>query len=371
MKRIVLFLPNWVGDAIQATPLLAALRQLYGPDAVLIGLGRQPVLEVLAGHPLLATLLRKPRGGGKLRQLRHTIRLLREWQPDATLLLTNDLPSALASRLAGVPRRVGYARRGRGPLLTDKLLPPRDGKRFLPIPAVDYYLGLARRLGWSGEPPPLSLAVEIADRANADAVLGAFPDPLRPLAVLANSGAFGPAKLWTEEGMVALARALTERGCNVVLIGGPDELAATRRMAKAASRREVLAAGAIRNVSLGLSKALVQRARLLVSTDSGPRHMGPAFGVPTVSLFGPTDPAWTDLKTPLDRWVRLALECQPCQARSCPLGHHRCMRELGLAPVLAAAEAQLEQSPLCSDHCDLGPSHLPLEGGGRAKRGRG
>jgi heptosyltransferase-2 len=341
MKRIVLFLPNWVGDAIQATPLLAALRQLYGPELMLIGLGRQPVLEVLAGHPQLATLLRKPQAGGRLRQLRHTIRLLREWRPDATLLLTNDLPSALASRLAGVPRRVGYLRRGRGPLLSDGLRPPREGGRFLPIPAVDYYLGLARRLGWAGEPPPLSLAVAGVDRANADAMIGAFPEPRRPLAVIANSGAFGPAKLWTEEGVVSLARALAERGCNVALIGGPDELAATRRIATAADRREVLAAGAIRGVSLGLSKALVQRARLLVSTDSGPRHMGPAFGVPTVSLFGPTDPAWTDLKTPLDRWVRLGLECQPCQARVCPLGHHRCMRELGLAPVLAAAEAQL------------------------------
>jgi len=341
MKRIVLFLPNWVGDAIQATPLLEALHQLYGPELVLIGLGRQPVLEVLAGHPRLATLQRKPKGGGKLRQLRHSVRLLRYWQPDAALLLSNDLPSALASRLAGVPRRVGYVRRGRGPLLTDKLLPPREGKRFLPIPAVDYYLELARRLGWQGATPPLSLATAFEDRATVAAVVGFFPDPARPLAIISNSGAFGPAKLWTEAGVVALAQALAARGMNVLLLGGPAELEATKRQAAAAGRREILALGKIRHPSLGLSKALVEHARLLVSTDSGPRHMGPAFGVPTVSLFGPTDPAWTDLKTPLDRWVRLGLECQPCQARTCPLGHHRCMRELTVGQVMEAVEAQL------------------------------
>jgi heptosyltransferase-2 len=341
MKRLVLFLPNWVGDAIQATPLLAALRRHLGPGADLIGLGRPAVLEVLAGQPDLAALQAKPNAGMKLRNLRRCARLLRQLRPDATLHLTNDLPSVVAAVLAGVPRRVGYARRGRGPLLTDALKAPKAGGRFLPIPAVDYYLGLAGALGWQGEAPPLSLAALPDDAAVAARMLAAFPEPARPLAIVSNSGAFGPAKLWTDAGVIALCQGLVQRGMKVLLLGGPAELEQSLANAQAIGDPNVLAAGALHPPSLGLSKALVQKARLLVSTDSGPRHMGPAFGVPTVSLFGPTDPAWTDLKTPLDRWVRLALDCQPCQARDCPLGHHRCMKELAASTVLAAADAQL------------------------------
>lgn len=335
-RRVAVFLPNWVGDAIQATPCLTALNQHLGPDAVLIGIGVPAVLEVLADHPALGALRRKPRGGGKLKVLRRTARLLRELRPDAALLLTNDLPSALACFLARVPRRIGYVRRGRGPFLTDRLAPPREGGRLTPVPAVDYYLGLAGLLGWQGAAPPLSLATDPEGRGHAQAVLGAFPDDRRPLAVVNNSGAFGPAKLWTEAGVAALAAALAERGWNVLLLAGPAERAAAEQLAAGLARREVLAASRIRAPSLSLSKALVQRARLLVTTDSGPRHMGPAFGVRTVTLFGPTDPAWTDLKTPLETWVRLGLDCQPCQQRDCPLGHHRCMRELGVERVLAA-----------------------------------
>lgn len=336
MTRVAVFLPNWVGDAIQATPFLTALKARLGADSVLVGIGPPAVLEVLARHPALGAVRAKPKAGGKLRRLRHTIRLLRELEPDVAVLLTNDLPSAVASWLARVPRRVGYVRRGRGPFLTDRLHPPRQGRRFLPIPAVDYYLALAARLGWSGQRPPLSLASDPEGRAYAQGVIGAFRDLTRPLALINNSGAFGPAKLWTEEGVLGLSRALAGRGWNVLLLAGPAERAAVERLAREAGLPEVLAATRMRGPSLSLSKALVERAQLLVTTDSGPRHMGPAFGVRTVTLFGPTDPAWTDLATPLESWVRLGLDCQPCQQRDCPLGHHRCMKDLSLERVLAA-----------------------------------
>lgn len=337
MTRVALVLPNWIGDAIQATPLLAALREHLGARAEIHAVGKPPVLEVLADHPALTALHARP-GGGKLAAIRGLARLFRTLAPESALLLTNDLPSALAARLARVPKRIGYDRRGRGPLLTTALPPPRAGRRLRPVPAVDYYLGLARALGWQGEAPPLSLAAP--DRRETEALLAAFPEA-RPLAVVSNSGAFGPAKLWTDAGVVGLARALAARGLNVLLLGGPAELEAARRNARAAESPQVLAAGDLAPPSLALSKALISQARLLVSSDSGPRHMGPAFGVPTVSLFGPTDPVWTDLKTPLDRWVRLDLDCQPCQQRVCPLGHHRCMRELSVERVLEAVEGQL------------------------------
>jgi heptosyltransferase-2 len=88
-----------------------------------------------------------------------------------------------------------------------------------------------------------------------------------------------------------------------------------------------------------LTKAAIRRAALLVTTDSGPRIFGVAFGVPTVTLFGPTSVEFTLTGSPHEICVSLGLECQPCMERTCPLSHHRCMRDLTVERVLAAVDA--------------------------------
>jgi heptosyltransferase-2 len=90
-------------------------------------------------------------------------------------------------------------------------------------------------------------------------------------------------------------------------------------------------------VSLGLSKAIVKRAALMVTTDSGPRHFAAAFGRPVVSIFGPTHRQWTITYHPRETCVQKSVPCGPCQQRICPLGHHRCMNELSVDEVAVAA----------------------------------
>ncbi len=94
-------------------------------------------------------------------------------------------------------------------------------------------------------------------------------------------------------------------------------------------------------VSVGLSKAVIRRSRCLVSTDSGPRHLGAALNVPVVALFGPTEIAWSD--THYAREIRLqhAVDCGPCGQRECPEGHHKCMRDLSVETVFAAVRSAL------------------------------
>src|SRR6202011_2472421 len=91
-------------------------------------------------------------------------------------------------------------------------------------------------------------------------------------------------------------------------------------------------------LSIGLTKACVRRADLLITTDSGPRHFAAAFHRPVVTLFGPTHVAWTETYYPLALHLQKEVECGPCQRRVCPLGHHRCMRELTPAEVFAAVQ---------------------------------
>jgi heptosyltransferase-2 len=93
---------------------------------------------------------------------------------------------------------------------------------------------------------------------------------------------------------------------------------------------------------LGLTKACIQRADLLVTTDSGPRHFAAAFGRPVVTLFGPTHIAWTETYYPAARHLQKQVECGPCQRRVCPLDH-RCMKQLTPAEVFDAAVGLLQR----------------------------
>lgn len=128
-----------------------------------------------------------------------------------------------------------------------------------------------------------------------------------------------------------------------MVICGPAERDRAASIAQAAAHPRVvsLAAGPL---SIGLSKACVRRSRLLVTTDSGPRHFAAAFNVPAVTIFGPTHVAWSENYHPGALHLQLQLDCVPCQQRTCPLGHHRCMRELSVDRVYAAVTEHLTKT---------------------------
>ena len=98
-------------------------------------------------------------------------------------------------------------------------------------------------------------------------------------------------------------------------------------------------------LSIGLSIACVRRSQVMVTTDSGPRHFAVAFGVPLVSLFGPTPPIWGENDTAKEIQLSLDLDCLGCHCRTCPLGHHRCMRDLSVERVYESVVQQLESLP--------------------------
>lgn len=338
MRRLAVFLPNWVGDAVMATPTLRALHHRFGAEAEIIGILRPRIAETLAGTPWLHTLWTRddPDDSPRL-DWRGYARRLAATGVDASVHLTNDFASALAARLGRVAVRVGYARNRRGWLLTTALAAPRRAGRWLPVSAMDYYLALADALGCPRDDRGVELATTGEDERAADRAWRAagLARDARPV-VINSSGAFGSAKLWPERSCAALARRVAvdlERP--VVILAGPDERSRALRIAASAGHPHVAAlAGA--PLSIGLSKAVVRRAAALVSTDSGPRHFGAAFGVPVVALFGPTDPAWSDTRH--DREIRLvhSIDCRPCAKRECPFGHHACMERLEVDDVCDA-----------------------------------
>ncbi len=343
--KLGIFLPNWLGDLAMATPALRAIRRRFGPQARIVGILRPKLTELLAGTSWLSEQwCFDPRGQEPRWRQWALIRRMRQERFDMVLLLTNSLHTALLARLGGAGERIGYVRYGRGPLLTGKLYPRRCDGRLLPVPMVESYLALAEAIGCPSEPPRLELATTEAEENLGDRIwrdLGLRTDG-RVIAIN-NSGAYGAAKRWPLEHCGTLARRIAaELDHDVLVLCGPGEAPMAREIVGHAQSPRVFSL-ADQPLGLAATKACLRRSRLLVSTDSGPRHIGAAFDKPVITLFGPTLPIWIENPTVRGAIVRLDLDCIGCVKRVCPLGHHRCMKELSPDRVLEAVANALKQ----------------------------
>jgi heptosyltransferase II len=336
--KIGVFLPHWIGDVAMATPTLRALRRYAGNGSTLIGIMRPHVAPVLEGTTWLdERWFYDPEAADRgIRFPAVTVRMYKA-RLDAAVLLTNTRLPAIMSWLARARRRVGYVRNRRGAFLTHKLHPRVEHGRFVPCSTLDYYLDLAYAIGCPEESPRIELATTAEDEHAADGVwntLGLKADGR--VVAFSSSGAFGVAKLWPDEYFSELARRIVQDlDGQVLVLCGPAERDRARGIAARAGLPGVVSL-ADQQLSIGLSKACVRRSRLLVSTDSGPRHFAAAFNIRAVSLFGPTHPAWGDNHYAGDTILRIPVDCGPCQQRTCPLGHHKCMRDLTVDEVYDA-----------------------------------
>ncbi len=343
-KRIAVFLPNWVGDAVMATPALRAIRHQFS-NSEIVGVLRPYVREVLAGTGLIdRVLLHDPRGSRPENRGWRIVRQLRRERFDIAVLLPNSLRSAWIARASGAKRRVGFDRDGRGWLLTDRLQPKPKTE---PHPVLDEYLRLAEHL----ECTDLSRDMVLATTAKDDQQYSEFWNRQAPqlqsqgVICLNPGGAYGSAKHWPAESFAELARELAEeRGKTVVVVCGPSEVPEAQQIVRGAAHPGVITlAGA--PLTLGLTKAAIKHSELLITTDSGPRHFAAPFGVPVLTLFGPTHIAWSETFYSRAVHLQLDLDCGPCQQRVCPLEHHRCMLDLSVERVYAAAVSLLDRYP--------------------------
>jgi lipopolysaccharide heptosyltransferase II len=335
--RVGVLLPNWVGDVAMATPTLRSLRENL-PDARIVGIARPYLIPLLDGTSWLDRILPwEHKGRGRIARTWHVIQQLRAEQLDLLITLRASLSAGLLARLSGAKRTLGYTSRGLGWLLTDPV--SRRAPDAERTSAVDDYLNLINLLGFTAASRQLELATTSANEAAADGVWKrlALPPGDRVM-LLSTGGAFGDAKHWPAEYCVSLAlRAADEFGLTTLILCGPQERDAAAAFESAANHPQVRSL-AREDVSFGTTKAIIRRSRLMVTTDSGPRHIASALNTPTVVLFGPIDPRASRNYQRDSIELAVPLDCRPC-AR---LGHHRCMRDLTVDQVLTAVAKMLE-----------------------------
>lgn len=355
--RLLVVLPSWIGDAVMATAALRWIRQQLA-GAHISALARPGIDDVLAGGSLVDELC-----VGLVRGMMGPQRIARRLRPgrfDTALLLTNSFSTALVTRLAGIPRRVGYDRDARSLLLTHPLHAPRrpDG-RWAPVPAVTYYRRAAEAMlsggdafgadplpveAWSQLPDGarLELAIAPPQQQHADELLArARIDPDQSLALI-NPGGNRESKRWPPERFAAVADHLSRRhGLRVLVNGSPAERPVVEQVMR--QSREALVSLPDLGITPGALKAIIARCRIVVTNDTGPRHFAVALGVPVVTLFGPTDPRWTLVPAPAGE---IMLVADPSLPPELVADDHpdRCrIDRIGLAQAIEAVDRLLTQ----------------------------
>ena len=330
MTRSLVIAPQWIGDAVMAEPLLAALAA-RGESITVAALPW--VAPVLRAMPQVGDIVELPFAHGRLdwaarRRIAATLR----GRFDTAYVLPNSIKSALVPWLANIPLRIGYQGEGRV-LLLNRRLPNAEGRP----PMVAFYGALAGRDFDTASRPRLRL-----DDATIDAGLTGAGLVRSGFWVVAPGAEYGPAKRWPADHYAVLARSLhAADGAPVVLLGSKGEAALCQSIADAAPGACRVLAG---ETSLLEAMALIAASRGLASNDSGLMHVAAAFGVPQVAVFGSTSPEHTPPLNTNARvlWLRdeLRLDCMPCFDRTCRFGHMLCL--VGVAP--ARVEAALRDA---------------------------
>ncbi|HDJ24027.1 MAG TPA: lipopolysaccharide heptosyltransferase II [Candidatus Aminicenantes bacterium] len=328
--KILVRVPNWLGDAVLAIPAIKDLHYNFSHDQIVI-MGQPWAQDLYSPLGFISEFVSL----GKINHLRDFFSFaqnLHQQQFELGLLLTNSFSSAFLFSLARIPQRWGYSQDGRRLLLTRAPSPPAG-----PVHQVEYYrqllLALECRLS-SDDSEVFSLPLP-EDPRQRDALAEAFQlDKKKPWIIFHPGAAYGPAKRWPARHFAQLAELLAQKNAEIVLVGTQKEFALGAQISS-------LAPFPLKNLcgrtSLPQLIKLIQQAHLVVANDSGPLHLANLVRTPVVALFGPTDPRQTGPFRPPAQVLKKPAPCWPCWYRTCPFDH-RCLTSITPEEVLASAE---------------------------------
>lgn len=339
-RRILVTRLRQIGDVILSLPLIDALRERY-PEAEIDYLAETAPAQAAAGHPALRRVLSfNPHAWPGLPAPPDLLVRLRAARYDWVVDLYGNPRSALITRWTGAPVRVGPGRRSRRRFYTH-LIPPV----IEPISAIDHHLLALQALGVPQPSHPAAPRIHLTaeERAQGAALLDSLLPPGAARVGL-HVGNRWPAKRWPEARFQALLRALSTIGARGVVLAGPGESALARRVASGAAGGGKQDAPIVAELPLRKYFAVVAELDALVTNDGSPLHAGPALGVPTVGILGPTVPEIWFPYGAEGRHQLLCKEiwCRPCHRHECD--RMDCLDWIGVGEALRATARALNQA---------------------------
>lgn len=328
MKRILIVNVNWLGDTLFATPFIRAIKEHY-PGSYIAVFTHSRCREILDGNPHIDEVIVYDEKGQHKHLLGRLsiVSQLKSKNFDTAFILRRSLSRTLLLCLSKIPERIGYATKKSGFLLTKKIpLPPKDLHR------VEHFLGLARAVGIEPKSKNYEFFISEDDKKKARDVLkqGRIRDDSDFIVI--NAGGNWDLKRWPAEDFARLGDEIFNGlGTKVVLSGAEKDMKLCKYIRGLMKTKPVLLCGKTDLKTLG---AVFQRAKLVISNDSGPMHIAVGVKTPVIALFGPTSPRVTgpygDGKFKI---LQNEVDCEvPCYKLSCK--DNRCMKAIKVEDVL-------------------------------------
>jgi heptosyltransferase-2 len=338
-RKIMVRATNWIGDAVISLPALEALQSRF-PEAEIVPVAKPWVSDVYNHYPPLRRhLVYDPQGEHHgVSGFAKFIHQLRAERFDAAILFQNAFHAAWMAWRARIPNRIGYARDGRAPLLTEAIdAPPAAAYGHQAF----YYLHLLFRSGLIARPEPPRplidswLKITAEERRWASQYLESLGlQGPRFLIALMPGASYGPAKRWPPDRFAALAdRLIATLNADVLIFGSQTEKDLAEQVAQEMTHTPIVIAG---ETTLGESMSLLEQCRLVITNDSGSMHVAAALALPVTAIFGSTDPQATGPLGPYARIVQHPVPCNPCGLRLCPIDF-RCMEGVTVSMVYRTA----------------------------------
>ena len=319
--KILIVLPNWLGDAVMATPAIELLSKYY-PSARFTFVGSYVSIEALKHHPKCerAVVDETKKASSRLLATYKLAKELGEFH--LAITFRNQLHSSLLLRFTNTVLCLAKSSWHSRLLLSHT--PKISSNQHL----VEQYseLAMVNTDAFDGEIQALKLYIEAKT----------FSKPTLGI----NAGAtYGSAKRWYPEKFAAVGAAFSHK-YDIIIFGGPNEVEISKEI------EDYLLSLGVKNFTNLAGKTTIEElcaniagCSLFVTNDSGPMHVAAAYQVPTVAIFGPTKyketSQWMNEKGVI---VRHEMECSPCMKRECPLKHHECMKGITADEVIAAIE---------------------------------
>lgn len=332
-RRILVSRLRQIGDVILTLPLIDALREKY-PDARIDYLAETGPAQAAIGHPALERVISFAPRHSFLPAPLSVIRALREARYDWTIDLYGNPRSALLLAWTGAPLRVGPARRGRQRLYTHVVPPVEE-----PLSAIAHHFRSLELLGIDAVPGAPRITLTDEERARGRRLLDqALPESAPGSArVGVHVGNRWPAKRWFAERYAGLIRGLPGLGARGIVLGGPGE----ESLAAEVAERSL--APSLTGLPLRDYWSVIQALDVLVTNDGSPLHAGPALGVPTVGILGPTVPEiWFPYRAEDGhQLLHREIWCRPCHRHEC--ARLDCLKWIGVADAVQAVARALER----------------------------
>lgn len=332
MKNILVVNVNWLGDVIFSSPVFKALKAAY-PQSRISCLAAPRVREVLESIPGVDEIIVYDEQGAH-RNPFAKLRLIRELSEkhfDAAFLLHRSLTRALFVFLAGIPRRIGYATKGRGRFLTRAIKAPDERKMH----RSDYYLNVVESFGVTVTDRASVLTVDIAVETQIRDLLERHGIGEKDFLVIVHPGGNWELKRWPARHFALLVEELMkDEKIKVIISGSDQDVALVETIVSGLRRKPLVLTG---KINLKQLMALMKRADCVVSADSGPLHIASSVGSSVVGIFGPTRPEVTG---PRGRGRCVILQCdvgcnrRPCYYLECP--DNTCMQAVNVNKVIDA-----------------------------------